>query len=229
MEQRAACILSIVLTRRLSGRLSCFVSQRRLLFSALDSSFLRKLLSIVSACKDARRVFQFNKVFATNVTQEQIYGDTQPLIRSILDALYASIFPYGQTGSRKTYTRIEEGEAQCALLNSELLCDGCFSSDSDIFLFGARTVYRDICLDCIYRDEKRHAYLNLDKVQGLHEVKAEAYSFFNGQLHGNRVWTGVVYGIGVTLIEPLQYSSLFSREMIYGYPDDFERQVRLYH
>ncbi|XP_028806456.1 flap endonuclease GEN-like 2, partial [Neltuma alba] len=41
---------------------------------------------------------------------------------------------------------IEEGEAQCALLNSELLCDGCFSSDSDIFLFGARTVYRDICL-----------------------------------------------------------------------------------
>ncbi|KAI9106599.1 hypothetical protein K1719_022127 [Acacia pycnantha] len=24
--------------------------------------------------------------------------------------------------------------------------DGCFSSDSDIFLFGARTVYRDICL-----------------------------------------------------------------------------------
>ncbi|XP_057446227.1 single-strand DNA endonuclease 1 [Lotus japonicus] len=41
---------------------------------------------------------------------------------------------------------IEEAEAQCALLNLELLCDGCFSLDSDIFLFGARTVYRDICL-----------------------------------------------------------------------------------
>ncbi|KAL5101529.1 hypothetical protein RYX36_005856 [Vicia faba] len=41
---------------------------------------------------------------------------------------------------------IEEAEAQCALLNSESLCDGCFSSDSDIFLFGARTVYREICL-----------------------------------------------------------------------------------
>ncbi|XP_061362013.1 single-strand DNA endonuclease 1-like [Gastrolobium bilobum] len=41
---------------------------------------------------------------------------------------------------------IEEAEAQCALLNFELLCDGCFSQDSDIFLFGARTVYRDICL-----------------------------------------------------------------------------------
>ncbi|XP_038890874.1 LOW QUALITY PROTEIN: single-strand DNA endonuclease 1 [Benincasa hispida] len=41
---------------------------------------------------------------------------------------------------------LEEAEAQCALLNSELLCDGCFTSDSDAFLFGARTVYRDICL-----------------------------------------------------------------------------------
>ncbi|KAF5191447.1 Flap endonuclease gen-like [Thalictrum thalictroides] len=41
---------------------------------------------------------------------------------------------------------IEEGEAQCALLNSESLCDGCFTMDSDVFLFGARTVYRDIDL-----------------------------------------------------------------------------------
>lgn len=41
---------------------------------------------------------------------------------------------------------IEEAEAQCALLNYESLCDGCFTSDSDGFLFGARTVYRDICL-----------------------------------------------------------------------------------
>ncbi|CAN7110732.1 unnamed protein product [Brassica rapa subsp. narinosa] len=41
---------------------------------------------------------------------------------------------------------VEEAEAQCALLNSENLCDACFSSDSDIFLFGAKTVYREICL-----------------------------------------------------------------------------------
>ncbi|KAL5994471.1 hypothetical protein ACLOJK_024523 [Asimina triloba] len=41
---------------------------------------------------------------------------------------------------------IEEAEAQCALLNSESLCDGCFTADSDVFLFGAKTVYRDIYL-----------------------------------------------------------------------------------
>ncbi|XP_028767874.1 kinesin-like protein KIN-14F [Neltuma alba] len=54
--------------------------------------------------KDARRVFQFNKVFATNVTQEQIYADAQPLVRSVLDGYNVCIFAYGQTGSGKTYT-----------------------------------------------------------------------------------------------------------------------------
>ncbi|TVU43852.1 hypothetical protein EJB05_10352 [Eragrostis curvula] len=39
---------------------------------------------------------------------------------------------------------VEEAEAQCALLNLASLCDGCFTSDSDAFLFGARTVYRDV-------------------------------------------------------------------------------------
>ncbi|KAK1316721.1 Kinesin-4 [Acorus calamus] len=54
--------------------------------------------------KDARRVFSFNKVFAANVTQQQVYADTQPLIRSVLDGYNVCIFAYGQTGSGKTYT-----------------------------------------------------------------------------------------------------------------------------
>ncbi|KAL0362959.1 UNVERIFIED_CONTAM: Kinesin-like protein KIN-14F [Sesamum calycinum] len=54
--------------------------------------------------KDARRVFSFNKVFGTNVTQQHIYADTQPLVRSVLDGYNVCIFAYGQTGSGKTYT-----------------------------------------------------------------------------------------------------------------------------
>ncbi|CAA2981748.1 kinesin KP1 [Olea europaea subsp. europaea] len=54
--------------------------------------------------KEARKVFTFNKVFGTNVTQQQIYADTQPLIRSVLDGYNVCIFAYGQTGSGKTYT-----------------------------------------------------------------------------------------------------------------------------
>ncbi|XP_022740360.1 probable starch synthase 4, chloroplastic/amyloplastic isoform X2 [Durio zibethinus] len=69
----------------------------------------------------------------------------------------------------------------------------------------------------------KYASLDLDEVQGLREVEAESYSYFNGQLHGNKIWTGVVYGIGVTFIQPLYFSSFFSRDSIYDYPDDFER------
>ncbi|KAL0399077.1 UNVERIFIED_CONTAM: Kinesin-like protein KIN-14F [Sesamum radiatum] len=46
--------------------------------------------------KDARRVFSFNK--------NNIYADTQPLVRSVLDGYNVCIFAYGQTGSGKTYT-----------------------------------------------------------------------------------------------------------------------------
>ncbi|XP_021273831.1 probable starch synthase 4, chloroplastic/amyloplastic isoform X1 [Herrania umbratica] len=69
----------------------------------------------------------------------------------------------------------------------------------------------------------KYASLDLDEVQGLREIEAESYSYFNGELHGNRIWTGVVYGIGVTFIQPLYFSSFFNRDRIYDYPDDFER------
>ncbi|KAB5547501.1 hypothetical protein DKX38_010907 [Salix brachista] len=68
-----------------------------------------------------------------------------------------------------------------------------------------------------------YACLDLTEMQGLREIEAELYSYFNGQLHGNRIWTGIVHGIGVTLIQPLYYSSFFDRERVYGYSDDFER------
>ncbi|KAL5556653.1 hypothetical protein UlMin_038889 [Ulmus minor] len=69
----------------------------------------------------------------------------------------------------------------------------------------------------------KYASMDLDEVEGLHLIAAESYSYFSGQLHANKIWTGVVHGVGVTLIEPIFYSSFFDREMVYGYPDDFER------
>ncbi|XP_021743429.1 probable starch synthase 4, chloroplastic/amyloplastic [Chenopodium quinoa] len=69
----------------------------------------------------------------------------------------------------------------------------------------------------------KYKSLDLTEVQGLQEIQTEFYSYFNGQLHGNKVWTGVVNGIGVTFIQPLYNLSFFDREMVYGYSDDFER------
>ncbi|KAM0057773.1 putative starch synthase, catalytic domain-containing protein [Helianthus debilis subsp. tardiflorus] len=68
-----------------------------------------------------------------------------------------------------------------------------------------------------------YATLNLESINSLREIKAEFFSYFDGQLHRNRIWTGVVNGIGATFIQPVYYSSFFNTENIYGYPNDFER------
>ncbi|KAI9088140.1 hypothetical protein K1719_030117 [Acacia pycnantha] len=54
--------------------------------------------------KEALRSFEFNKIFGPTTSQEDVYSDIQPFIRSVLDGYNACIFAYGQTGSGKTYT-----------------------------------------------------------------------------------------------------------------------------
>ncbi|GER25858.1 kinesin-like polypeptide [Striga asiatica] len=54
--------------------------------------------------KDGKKIFQFNHVFGPSASQAEVFRDTQPLVRSVLDGYNVCIFAYGQTGSGKTHT-----------------------------------------------------------------------------------------------------------------------------
>ncbi|KAL2501762.1 P-loop nucleoside triphosphate hydrolase superfamily protein with CH (Calponin-like proteiny) domain [Forsythia ovata] len=54
--------------------------------------------------KDKRKIFQFNHVFGPTATQYDVFRETRPLVRSVMDGYNVCIFAYGQTGSGKTHT-----------------------------------------------------------------------------------------------------------------------------
>jgi kinesin family protein C2/C3 len=55
----------------------------------------------------------------------EVYSDTQPLIRSVLDGYSVCIFAYGQTGSGKTYTMVWVIDV-CIIVFSLISCNKVF-------------------------------------------------------------------------------------------------------
>ncbi|XP_062398256.1 uncharacterized protein si:dkey-96l17.6 [Sardina pilchardus] len=73
-----------------------------------DSTIVSRLdeYSITVETARGQREFQFDRIFDTRCSQEEVFQDTNRLIQSAIDGFNVCIFAYGQTGSGKTYTMV---------------------------------------------------------------------------------------------------------------------------
>ncbi|MQM03448.1 hypothetical protein Taro_036227, partial [Colocasia esculenta] len=55
-----------------------------------------------------RKEFRVDRVFPAESTQEDVFTEVEPILRSALDGHNVCIFAYGQTGTGKTYTMLKE-------------------------------------------------------------------------------------------------------------------------
>ena len=76
-------------------------------------------VSLLHAAK--KRRFEFDRVFGPRTSQEDVFEDTKPLIRSVVDGFNVCIFAYGQTGSGKTFTM--QGTTSAPGVNTRALCE----------------------------------------------------------------------------------------------------------
>ncbi|PAA67382.1 hypothetical protein BOX15_Mlig012450g1, partial [Macrostomum lignano] len=61
---------------------------------------------VVTVGGNDKKMFQFDRAFGVNSTQDEVYSVVSPIITSCADGYNVSIMAYGQTGSGKTYTML---------------------------------------------------------------------------------------------------------------------------
>ncbi|XVF47557.1 hypothetical protein PTKIN_Ptkin03bG0118500 [Pterospermum kingtungense] len=66
---------------------------------ALDTSNL-----LLKLADNKSKRYTFDKVFHPGSTQDAVFSEVEPVIKSVLDGYNACIFAYGQTGTGKTFT-----------------------------------------------------------------------------------------------------------------------------
>ncbi|XP_075965115.1 kinesin-like protein KIFC3 [Anarhichas minor] len=69
--------------------------------------------------KGKSRIFELDKVFHPQATQEEVFQEIEPLVTSCIDGYQVCIFAYGQTGSGKTHTM--EGSVENPGINQRAL------------------------------------------------------------------------------------------------------------
>ncbi|KAL0796475.1 hypothetical protein Bca101_067852 [Brassica carinata] len=76
----------------------------------LDSKNLRAPVAsdtrnvIIKLTESKRKTYNFDRVFQPDSSQDDVFLEIEPVIKSVIDGYNACIFAYGQTGTGKTFT-----------------------------------------------------------------------------------------------------------------------------
>jgi ADP-glucose type glycogen/starch synthase len=69
----------------------------------------------------------------------------------------------------------------------------------------------------------KYKCMDITGIKNFKVLGRQFYSYFDGAMHKNAVWSGIVEGLFVYFIDPLHPKDFFGRESIYNQPDDFDR------
>lgn len=90
--------------QELRGNIRVFLRARRDDVATNVLSFPTDIEVMVPNLHNERIMWEFDRVFGTTSTQEEIFEHVQPVIMSCVDGYNVCLMAYGQTGSGKTYT-----------------------------------------------------------------------------------------------------------------------------
>ncbi|XP_028984476.1 kinesin-like protein KIFC3 [Betta splendens] len=129
--------------------------------------------SLTVLSKGKGRVFELDKVFHPQATQEEVFQEIEPLVTSCIDGYHVCIFAYGQTGSGKTYTM--EGSVENPGINQRAL-KYLFSEieeRKDMWSYTVTVssveIYNEVLRDLLSKDgEKLDIKINPDGTGQLH-------------------------------------------------------------
>ncbi|CAO2832711.1 unnamed protein product [Amaranthus hypochondriacus] len=91
----------------IKGSIRVFCRIRPLLWNTIrknDDPFVVDMDKVIVKSAGSKKEFEFDKVFSQSSTQEDVFVEVEPILRSALDGHNVCIFAYGQTGTGKTFT-----------------------------------------------------------------------------------------------------------------------------
>ncbi|KAM6994178.1 kinesin-like protein KIFC3 isoform 2-T2 [Tautogolabrus adspersus] len=153
--------------------------------------------------KGKGRIFELDKVFHPQATQEEIFQEIEPLVTSCIDGYQVCIFAYGQTGSGKTYTM--EGSVENPGINQRALKQlfNVIEERKDMWSYtitvSSVEIYNEVLRDLLSKDgEKLDIKINPDgtgqlHVPGLRVIEVKSFQHIKkilAQARRNRITFG---------------------------------------